>query len=160
MIINTPTKKGPATDEGKIRAMAVMNKVPIFTTITAAGAAARAIKAIQSGGWSVKPLQGVFPDESEMNEPASRQRGRAMLETFGPARYAKAVDHRHDDLASGFAAAAEEHFSALKTSETSWRRGHSSALSRFRHDVHHHFRRDRPVGGFSGGVRGGEWASG
>jgi len=60
MIINTPTKKGPATDEGKIRALSVLNKIPIFTTITAAGAAARAIKAIQSGGWGVKPLQDYF----------------------------------------------------------------------------------------------------
>jgi carbamoyl-phosphate synthase large subunit len=63
MIINTPTKKGPATDEGKIRAMSVLNKIPIFTTITAAGAVARAIKAIQSGGWNVKPLQSYFPEK-------------------------------------------------------------------------------------------------
>jgi carbamoyl-phosphate synthase large subunit len=60
LIINTPTKKGPATDEGKIRAMSVSNRVPIVTTITGAGAAARAIKAIQCGGWSVKPLQAYF----------------------------------------------------------------------------------------------------
>jgi carbamoyl-phosphate synthase large subunit len=63
MIINTPTKKGPATDEGKIRAMSVLNKIPIFTTITAAGAVTRAIKSIQSGGWGVKPLQAYFHDE-------------------------------------------------------------------------------------------------
>jgi carbamoyl-phosphate synthase large subunit len=60
LIINTPTKKGPATDEGKIRAMSVSNKVPIVTTIAGASAAARAIKAIQSGGWGVKPLQAYF----------------------------------------------------------------------------------------------------
>jgi carbamoyl-phosphate synthase large subunit len=60
LIINTPTKKGPATDEGKIRAMSVSNKVPIITTITGASAAARAIKAIQCGGWGVKPLQAYF----------------------------------------------------------------------------------------------------
>jgi carbamoyl-phosphate synthase large subunit len=57
LIINTPTKKGPATDEGKIRAMAVLNKVPIVTTITAANAASRAIVALKKDGWSVKPLQ-------------------------------------------------------------------------------------------------------
>jgi carbamoyl-phosphate synthase large subunit len=57
LIINTPTKKGPATDEGKIRAMAVLNKVPILTTITAANAAARAIVALKKGGWGVRPLQ-------------------------------------------------------------------------------------------------------
>ena len=32
-IINTPTRKGPNTDEGKIRASAVLHKVPIVTTI-------------------------------------------------------------------------------------------------------------------------------
>jgi carbamoyl-phosphate synthase large subunit len=64
-IINTPTKKGPATDEGKIRAMSVSNKVPIVTTVTGASAAARAIKAIQSGGWGVKPLQAYFATQEK-----------------------------------------------------------------------------------------------
>ncbi|HRK29954.1 MAG TPA: carbamoyl-phosphate synthase large subunit [Tepidisphaeraceae bacterium] len=57
LVINTPTRKGPATDEGKIRALCVANRVPIFTTLTAAEAAARAIGAMQKGGWDVKPLQ-------------------------------------------------------------------------------------------------------
>ena len=57
LIINTPTKKGPATDEGKIRAMAILHKIPIITTLTAAKAAAGAIKALQKGEWTVKPLQ-------------------------------------------------------------------------------------------------------
>ncbi len=57
LIINTPTKKGPATDEGKIRAMSVLNKVPIVTTITGANAAARAIEAMKKQGWGVQPLQ-------------------------------------------------------------------------------------------------------
>ena len=57
LIVNTPTKKGPATDEGKIRSMAVTNRVTILTTITAARAAARAIADLQKHGWSVKPLQ-------------------------------------------------------------------------------------------------------
>jgi len=60
LIVNTPTKKGPATDEGKIRAMSVLHRVPIVTTITGASAAARAIKAMQCGGWGVKPLQSYF----------------------------------------------------------------------------------------------------
>jgi carbamoyl-phosphate synthase large subunit len=68
MIINTPTKKGPATDEGKIRAMSVLNKIPIFTTITAAGAVTRAIKAIQSGGWGVKPLQSYFAEKTPVRK--------------------------------------------------------------------------------------------
>ncbi|MDB5295867.1 MAG: carB, partial [Phycisphaerales bacterium] len=57
LMINTPTKKGPQTDEGKIRAMAVQYRVPIFTTLTAAAATAEAIAAIQTSGWDVKPLQ-------------------------------------------------------------------------------------------------------
>jgi carbamoyl-phosphate synthase large subunit len=57
LIINTPTKKGPATDEGKIRATSVLHKIPIVTTLTAAHAAARAILELQKSGWDVRPLQ-------------------------------------------------------------------------------------------------------
>jgi carbamoyl-phosphate synthase large subunit len=57
LIINTPTKKGPQTDEGAIRAMAVLHKVPIFTTITAANAVTKAIQQLQKGDWGVRPLQ-------------------------------------------------------------------------------------------------------
>jgi carbamoyl-phosphate synthase large subunit len=57
LIINTPTKKGPTTDEGKIRALAVEHRVPIVTTLTGASAAAQAIEAMQKGTWNVKPLQ-------------------------------------------------------------------------------------------------------
>jgi carbamoyl-phosphate synthase large subunit len=57
LIINTPTRKGPTTDEGKIRALAVMNRVPIVTTITGAVAASRAIESLQKLGWNVRPLQ-------------------------------------------------------------------------------------------------------
>jgi carbamoyl-phosphate synthase large subunit len=63
LIINTPTKKGPQTDEGKIRALAVLNKVPIVTTITGANAAARAIRAMQAADWGVRPLQSYFASE-------------------------------------------------------------------------------------------------
>ena len=57
LIINTPTKKGPQTDEGKIRSMAVLHKVPMITTLTGARAAASAIQALQKGDWGVRPLQ-------------------------------------------------------------------------------------------------------
>jgi carbamoyl-phosphate synthase large subunit len=60
LIINTPTRKGPQTDEGKIRALAVLNRVPIVTTITGANAAARAIAAMQKEDWGVQPLQEYF----------------------------------------------------------------------------------------------------
>jgi carbamoyl-phosphate synthase large subunit len=61
LIINTPTRKGPSTDEGKIRAMSVVYRVPIVTTVAGASAAARAIKAIKETGWNVKPLQNYYP---------------------------------------------------------------------------------------------------
>ena len=60
LIINTPTKKGPQTDEGRIRALAVLNRIPIVTTITGASAAARAIAAMQKEDWGVQPLQDYF----------------------------------------------------------------------------------------------------
>ena len=60
LIINTPTRKGPQTDEGKIRSLAVLNKVPIVTTIAGANAAARAIQAMQKEEWGVRPLQDYF----------------------------------------------------------------------------------------------------
>jgi carbamoyl-phosphate synthase large subunit len=61
LIINTPTKKGHGTDEGKIRSASVMNRVPVFTTLTAASALAEAIAALQKGDWDVRPLQAYFP---------------------------------------------------------------------------------------------------
>jgi carbamoyl-phosphate synthase large subunit len=60
LIINTPTKKGPQTDEGQIRAMAVLHKIPMITTLTGASAAAKAIAALREGDWDVKPLQAYF----------------------------------------------------------------------------------------------------
>ena len=60
LILNTPTRKGPQTDEGKIRSMAVLNKIPIITTITGAHAVALAIQAMQGQQWNVRPLQDYF----------------------------------------------------------------------------------------------------
>jgi carbamoyl-phosphate synthase large subunit len=64
LLINTPTTKGPKTDEGKIRAAAVLHKIPIITTLTAAEAAASAIEALRAGDWSVKPIQDYYKDMS------------------------------------------------------------------------------------------------
>ena len=64
MLINTPTTKGPKTDEGKIRAAAVLHKIPIITTLTAAEAAAVAMEALAAGDWTVKPIQEYY---KEMN---------------------------------------------------------------------------------------------
>jgi len=65
LIVNTPTKKGPQTDEGKIRAMALVNRIPIVTTVTGASAAIRAIAALQNEDWGVRPLQEYFPRKGQ-----------------------------------------------------------------------------------------------
>jgi len=57
LVINTPTRTGWNTDEGKIRAAAVRLGVPMSTTITGAQAVVRAIEAIRAGQWSVRALQ-------------------------------------------------------------------------------------------------------
>ncbi|MEY3481126.1 MAG: carbamoyl-phosphate synthase large subunit [Verrucomicrobiota bacterium] len=56
-IINTPHGKAPRQDEVAIRSAAVAQRIPIMTTVRAARMSARAIKAIKSGGYNVKPLQ-------------------------------------------------------------------------------------------------------
>ncbi len=68
LLINTPTRRGPTTDEGRIRAMAVLHNVPLITTMTAATAATDAIAALLAGkgdkadeAWTVRPLQHYFP---------------------------------------------------------------------------------------------------
>ncbi|MEM9882962.1 MAG: ATP-grasp domain-containing protein, partial [Planctomycetota bacterium] len=61
LIINTPTRKGAGTDEGKLRATAVRNGVPMITTMTAARVAVRATEALRRGDWGVRSLQEYFP---------------------------------------------------------------------------------------------------
>jgi carbamoyl-phosphate synthase large subunit len=53
-----------ATDEGRLRAMAVRFEVPMFTTITAAAAAVQAIAALREGKWGVCALQDYFADST------------------------------------------------------------------------------------------------
>ncbi len=62
LIINTPTRRGAESDEGRIRAMAVRTGVPIITTITGAQAAVQAIAALRAGAWTVAAMQDYFPD--------------------------------------------------------------------------------------------------
>ncbi len=57
LIINTPTKTGYLTDEGKIRATAVRLNIPMISTMPAAHAIARAIVALRETGWGVAALQ-------------------------------------------------------------------------------------------------------
>ncbi len=60
LIVNTPTRKGAGTDEGKLRATAVRHGVPMITTMTAASVAVEAIAALRRGDWGVKSLQEYF----------------------------------------------------------------------------------------------------
>src|SRR5207244_2589425 len=60
LVINTPSGKGARTDEGKIRAAAVMHRVTCITTLAAAQAAVEACRALRQGELTVKCLQEWF----------------------------------------------------------------------------------------------------
>jgi carbamoyl-phosphate synthase large subunit len=64
LVVNTPSGKGARTDEGKIRAAAVMNRVTCITTLAAAEAAVEACKALGKGELTVRPLQDWFAKAS------------------------------------------------------------------------------------------------
>jgi len=57
LIINTPTRTGWQTDEGKIRSTAVRLGIPMISTATAAAASVKAIEALRAGDWDVAALQ-------------------------------------------------------------------------------------------------------
>lgn len=62
LMINTTNKSSRAVaDAGNIRRMALMNKIPYYTLLTAATAAVQAIKAIQAKDIDVRALQDYFP---------------------------------------------------------------------------------------------------
>jgi len=60
LIINTPTRKGIKSDEGRLRATAVRFNVPMITTTAAAAAAVQSMAALRTGAWGVRPLQDYF----------------------------------------------------------------------------------------------------
>ncbi|MFO0857311.1 MAG: carbamoyl-phosphate synthase large subunit [Phycisphaerales bacterium] len=57
LIINTPTRTGWQTDEGRIRSTAVRLNIPMISTATAAVAAAKAIEAMRQKDWGVAAMQ-------------------------------------------------------------------------------------------------------
>lgn len=57
LVINTPTRTGWQTDEGRIRSTAVRLGIPMVTTATAALQAVNAIEALKAGFWDVTALQ-------------------------------------------------------------------------------------------------------
>jgi carbamoyl-phosphate synthase large subunit len=62
LVINTPTKTGWQTDEGRIRAATVRLGVAMITTTTGALAGARAIGAMRHGDWGVRAMQDYRKD--------------------------------------------------------------------------------------------------
>ena len=85
LIINTPTSRGPTTDEGKIRAQATLHNIALITTITGAEASVKAIAALKAGAkdglkaadaWGVRPLQEYFPNYRKTVRPEDRETGR------------------------------------------------------------------------------------
>jgi carbamoyl-phosphate synthase large subunit len=60
LVINTPSGKGARTDEGRIRAAAVLHRVPCITTLQAAQAAVKAMEALRHEELSVQSLQDRF----------------------------------------------------------------------------------------------------
>ncbi|NLU20482.1 MAG: carbamoyl-phosphate synthase large subunit [Phycisphaerae bacterium] len=57
LLINTPVFFGSSATESRIRSAAIMHHIPLVTTITGARAAARAIRALRWGDWSVRAIQ-------------------------------------------------------------------------------------------------------
>ena len=62
LIINTPSGKTPRKDEIRIRSLAVANRIPILTTISAVEASIRAIRGIKTKGINVRSLQEYHAD--------------------------------------------------------------------------------------------------
>ena len=60
LILNTPSGKGARTDEGRIRAAAVQHGVPCITTLAAAEAAVRAMRATREAPMEVESLQSRY----------------------------------------------------------------------------------------------------
>jgi carbamoyl-phosphate synthase large subunit len=67
LVMNTPSGKGARTDEGRIRAAAVSHGVPCLTTIQAADAAVRAMKALRIEEMEVEAVQDRFPQYGKMH---------------------------------------------------------------------------------------------
>ena len=60
IIINTPFGGAAREDEYEIGRCAIRHKVPVFTTISGAKAAVRAIRTIEIGNFNYRSLQEIF----------------------------------------------------------------------------------------------------
>ena len=57
IVVNTPGGKLGAADDSYIRKAAIRHRIPYFTTVAAAAAAAEGIAARKANDWQVRPLQ-------------------------------------------------------------------------------------------------------
>jgi carbamoyl-phosphate synthase large subunit len=67
LIVNTPSGKGARTDEGRIRAAAVMHGVPCITTIEGALAAIGAMEALHQQSLTIQAVQDRFPAKTRVS---------------------------------------------------------------------------------------------
>jgi carbamoyl-phosphate synthase large subunit len=79
LVINTPTKTGWQTDEGKIRAAAVRLGIPMITTTTGARTGAKAIGAMRYGDWGVKAMQDYRRDAEKLSVEIARKPARERV---------------------------------------------------------------------------------
>jgi carbamoyl-phosphate synthase large subunit len=79
LIINTPSGKTPRNDEIRIRSLAVAQRIPTLTTISAVEASIRAIRSSRTKGITVKSLQEYHEvPSSEFRVPSSEKHAREM----------------------------------------------------------------------------------
>ena len=57
LVLNTPTRAGWQSDEGRMRSTAVRLAIPMITTVPGCQAGVRAIEALRGGDWTVRALQ-------------------------------------------------------------------------------------------------------
>ena len=79
LMINTTAKSSQAVADGtNIRRLALMNKIPYYTLLTAAGAAVQAIQAVKAKEIEVAPLQSYFggakPSEKPTEKPQKQRK--------------------------------------------------------------------------------------
>jgi carbamoyl-phosphate synthase large subunit len=77
LMINTTAKSSQAVADGtNIRRLALMNKIPYYTLLTAANAAVQAIRAVKAKEIEVAPLQSYFeaPKPAEKPESTTQKR--------------------------------------------------------------------------------------
>jgi len=70
LVLNTPTRTGWKTDEGRIRATAVRLGIPMISTMAAAHASVKAIEAMRAGDWDVAALQDYRPQRLAEPKPS------------------------------------------------------------------------------------------